>query len=181
VQRQRELVKGERALEAPAGASGTGVGRSQRGAHKKLGSAPQKRGFVAMARQRGLSQRRACRLARQWRSVARYRVRPPRVDEAALVERLKEIASKKEAPPRVPVGAPRTTPSGLVGEPQACLATVEAGRAVRAATTKPQTAPECLCAAPCPGCRLPEPRLVPGLRRGPNAIGRATADPVRHR
>ncbi len=58
-------------------------------------SAPQKRGFVAMARQRGLSERRACRLVGQSRSVARYRARPVRVDEAKLVERLKQIAKRK--------------------------------------------------------------------------------------
>ena len=58
-------------------------------------SAPQKRGFVAMARRRGLSERRACRLVGQSRSVARYRARSARVDEAALVERLKQIARKK--------------------------------------------------------------------------------------
>ncbi len=58
-------------------------------------SAPQKRDFVALARQSGLSERRACRLAGQARSVARYRARPRRVDEAALVERLKQIAGKK--------------------------------------------------------------------------------------
>jgi transposase InsO family protein len=61
-----------------------------------LVSAPQKRGFVAHARGRGLSERRACRLAGQARSVARYRPgSPKRVDEAALVERLKQIATKK--------------------------------------------------------------------------------------
>ncbi len=60
-----------------------------------LVSAPQKRGFVAFARKRGLSQRRACRLAGQWRSVARYRARPQRLDETELVERLKQIAQKK--------------------------------------------------------------------------------------
>lgn len=58
-------------------------------------SAPQKRGFVAFARRHGLSERRACRLAGQWRSVARYRAQLQSVDEAALVERLKEIARKK--------------------------------------------------------------------------------------
>ncbi len=58
-------------------------------------SAPQKRGFVRLAGTRGLSERRACRLVGQSRSVARYRARPRRVDEAALVERLKEIARKK--------------------------------------------------------------------------------------
>lgn len=59
-------------------------------------SAPQKRGFVARARERGLSERRACRLVGQARSVARYRTgSPKRVDEAALVERLKQIATKK--------------------------------------------------------------------------------------
>jgi transposase InsO family protein len=58
-------------------------------------SAPQKRGFVAQARERGLSERRACRLVGQCRSVARYRARPAQVDEAALVERLKQIAGKK--------------------------------------------------------------------------------------
>ena len=59
-------------------------------------SAPQKRGFVARARERGLSERRACCLAGQARSVARYRTgAPKRVDEAALVERLKQIARKK--------------------------------------------------------------------------------------
>ncbi len=58
-------------------------------------SAPQKRGFVAFACKRGVSERRACHLAGQWRSVARYLARPRRVDEAALVERLKEIARKK--------------------------------------------------------------------------------------
>ena len=58
-------------------------------------SAPQKRGFVRLAGTRGLSERRACRLVGQSRSVARYRVRSQPVDEAALVERLKEIANKK--------------------------------------------------------------------------------------
>ncbi len=58
-------------------------------------SAPQKRGFVAQALERGLSERRACRLVGQARSVARYQARPRRIDEAALVERLKQIARKK--------------------------------------------------------------------------------------
>lgn len=58
-------------------------------------SAPQKRGFVTFAQARGLSQRRACRLVGLWRSVARYRARPVRADEADLVERIKAIARTK--------------------------------------------------------------------------------------
>jgi transposase InsO family protein len=61
-----------------------------------LVGAPQKRGFVAFARERAVSQRRACQLAGLWRSVARYERKPtPQTDEAELVERLKAIAHKK--------------------------------------------------------------------------------------
>ncbi len=58
-------------------------------------AAPQKRRFVVLAKEKGLSERAACRLMRLSRTVARYSVRPKRHDNDALVERLKEIASKK--------------------------------------------------------------------------------------
>lgn len=58
-------------------------------------TAPQKRRFVVYAKEKGLSERSACRLVRLSRTVARYRTRPKRYDNDHLVERLKEIASKK--------------------------------------------------------------------------------------
>ncbi|WP_395143588.1 IS3 family transposase [Armatimonas sp.] len=57
-------------------------------------TAPQKRSFVSFAKTRGLSQRKACRLVKLSRSVARYRVRPGKDDEAQLVERIQTIAKK---------------------------------------------------------------------------------------
>jgi len=58
-------------------------------------TAPQKRRFVDLAKEKGLSERAACRLVRLSRTVARYRARPKRHDNEQLVERLKEIAQKK--------------------------------------------------------------------------------------
>ncbi|MES2465192.1 MAG: integrase core domain-containing protein [Armatimonadota bacterium] len=58
-------------------------------------AAPQKRRFVVYAKEKGLSERSACRLVRLSRTVARYRVRPKRYDNDHLVERLQEIARKK--------------------------------------------------------------------------------------
>src|SRR4028118_2141470 len=58
-------------------------------------AAPQKRRFVVYAKEKGFSERAACRLVRLSRTTARYRARPKRHDNDALVERLKEIASKK--------------------------------------------------------------------------------------
>lgn len=48
-----------------------------------------------MGRERGLSERHACRLAKLWRSVARYEPKPAHAEEAALAERLKQIAKTK--------------------------------------------------------------------------------------
>jgi transposase InsO family protein len=48
-----------------------------------------------LAKERGLSERGACRLVRLSRTVARYRAVPKRQDDDLLVERLKEIAKKK--------------------------------------------------------------------------------------
>ena len=58
-------------------------------------SAPQRKSFVAFARERGVSERRACRLVGLSRSVNRYRARPARADEGDLVERLKRFAGKR--------------------------------------------------------------------------------------
>jgi len=60
-------------------------------------TAPQKRQFIVLAKERGISERQACRLASLSRTVARYRARPKRhaQDNETLVERLKEIARKK--------------------------------------------------------------------------------------
>jgi len=60
-----------------------------------LVAAPQKRRFVVYARERGLSERSACRLVRLSRTVARYRPRAKRQDNDQLVERLQEIARAK--------------------------------------------------------------------------------------
>jgi putative transposase len=85
----------ERPLETAAGGAGPGTGRGQGGTHKKLVAASQKRRFVVLAKEKGLSERAACRLVRLSRTVARYRARPERHDNEILVERLKEIARKK--------------------------------------------------------------------------------------
>ena len=66
-------------------------------------AAPQKRRFVVLAKEKGLSERSACRLIRLSRTVARYRVQPKQDDNDLLVEHehssavsvLKEIARKK--------------------------------------------------------------------------------------
>lgn len=58
-------------------------------------TAPQKRRFVVLAKEKGLSERSACRLVRLSRTVARYRSCPKRHDNELLVERLKDIARKK--------------------------------------------------------------------------------------
>jgi putative transposase len=60
-----------------------------------LVAAPQKRRFVVLAKEKGLSERAACRLVRLSRTVARYRARPKRHDNEQLVERLKEISRSK--------------------------------------------------------------------------------------
>lgn len=57
-------------------------------------TAPQKRDFVGFAREKGLSERGACRLVRLSRTVARYRAVPKRQENDILVERLKQIAKK---------------------------------------------------------------------------------------
>lgn len=58
-------------------------------------TAPQKRQFVVLAKEKGLSERSACRLVRLSRTVARYHACPKRHDNDHLVERLQEIARKK--------------------------------------------------------------------------------------
>ena len=58
-------------------------------------AAPQKRRFVDLAKEKGLSERAACRLVRLSRTVARYCARPKRHDNEQLVERLKEISRQK--------------------------------------------------------------------------------------
>jgi putative transposase len=60
-----------------------------------LVAAPQKRRFVVLAKEKGLSERAACRLVRLSRTVSRYRARPKRHDNEQLVERLKEISRSK--------------------------------------------------------------------------------------
>jgi putative transposase len=48
-----------------------------------------------LAKEKGLSERAACRLVRLSRTVAHYRARPKRHDNEQLVERLKEISRSK--------------------------------------------------------------------------------------
>jgi putative transposase len=60
-----------------------------------LVAAPQKKRFVVLAKEKGLSERAACRLVRLSRTAARYRAHPKRYDNDQLVERLKEIARTK--------------------------------------------------------------------------------------
>ena len=48
-----------------------------------------------LAKEKGLSERAACRLVRLSRTAARYRARPKRHDNEQLVERLKEISLSK--------------------------------------------------------------------------------------
>ena len=85
----------ERSLEASAGGARPRIGCGQGGVNKKLLAAPQRRGFVVFAKEKGLSERGACRLVRLSRTVARYRARPKRQDDEILVERMKQIARKK--------------------------------------------------------------------------------------